>query len=902
MPGLIERTLLRAVRLVLPRAEREWMIGDLEEEHARRLDEHGRSAAARWLAAETARNVADAVGAAALRQKGDSPMRLLLQDARYAMRLLRRSPGMTATIVITLALGIGANTAIFSVVNALLFKPLPYPQAERLYAVTLANDKPRGSAYWPYPKYAAFAREQAVFDVTAAYTTSRISLIADGQPQRVDAETVSSSYFPIVGVQPVLGRVFAADEETVPARDAVVVLGDGLWRSVFGADPKVLGRRVRIKDRDYAVVGVMPPSFRGQTGTAQMWLPVMMAEHFMYKGAATESFSWWMRVVARVRPGVTEAAATAQMPALTARVVQLAPSMMKAATRDGKELFQLVPFRDTKVDPAVSRAFFVLLAAVGFVLLIACANTANLLLGRAVTRQAEFAVRSALGASRGAIRRQVLVESLLLALMAGAAAMAVSIWTLNWLSSAKPMNATGFWTQYAQTFDYFSVSLDPRVAAFNFAVALGVGIVFALLPMRQASRADLNESLKQRPGYAGGFRRFNARAGLVLAEIAFSIVLLVSAGLMIRSFAHAATADLGFRPDGLVTMTASIQERRPAAFYRELLDRMASIPGVERAALAGAIPLAGGPSSGPVEIEGRAKSEPSIRAGMNVVTPGFFGTFGMTPVAGRVLSDDDREHTPRVAVVNRAFAQAAWPGQDPVGKRIRHVFRVAFGDPKAWTTIVGVVGDAVYGMLEDPMEPTIYLPSGQPLGTPAAMAMAPSTIALRTALPAASVAAAVREQLNHLDPAAPIYDVATMDERAARVTARYRYSSAMMGALAGLALLLAAIGTYGVIAYSVAMRTREIGIRVALGARPRDVLRLVVGGGLKLTAAGVVLGLAGAFATSRVLGNMLYGVTPHDPATFVAIAVLMTLVAALASYLPAARAMAVDPAVALRKD
>jgi putative ABC transport system permease protein len=431
-----------------------------------------------------------------------------------------------------------------------------------------------------------------------------------------------------------------------------------------------------------------------------------MADHFMYKGAASESFGWWMRVAGRLQPGLTAVVAGARMPALTARVAELAPSMMKDATRDGNELFQLVPFRDIKVDPAVSQAFLVLLGAVGFVLLIACANTANLLLGRAMSRRAEFALRSALGASRAPIRRQVLVESLLLAAVSGVAAIAVSFGTLHWLSAVKPLNATGFWTQYARTFDYFTVSLDPRVAVFNFTVALAVGVLFGLLPARQAARTDLVESLKSALSPAAS-RRVGVRAALVLAEIAFSIVLLVSAGLMIRSFALAASADLGFRSDRVVTLSAAIQDRHPVAFYRELLDRVSGIPGIERAALANAIPLSGGGSSGPVRIEGRAPTEPPVRAGMNVVTPGFFATLGMAPVAGRLLSGEDRENSPRVAVVNRAFAGAAWPGQNAIGKRLRHDFRVAFGDAKDWTTVVGVVGDAVYGTLEDPIGPLI---------------------------------------------------------------------------------------------------------------------------------------------------------------------------------------------------
>jgi len=826
----------------------------------------------------------------------------VLSDIRFAARTLLRAPGFTLIVVATLALGIGANTAIFSVVYALLFKPLPYAHADRLFAVTLANDTSRGYQYWPYPKYAAFTREQSVFEGTAAYARHELTIVAGDQPLRLEAEVVSASYFPLLGLNPSIGQLFAASDEQVPARDAVVVLSDALWRNAFGADPNVAGRTVLIKDRAYSVVGVMPPSFRGQTGNTQLWLPVMMADHFMYKGASTGSYSWWLRVVARLRPDVTELAASAQMPALTRRVFEIAPSMVKSATRNGRELFQLVPFRSIKVDPDVSRSFVVLLAAVGFVLLITCANTASLLLGRTVSRQAEFAIRRALGASQRVIVRQVLVESLLLAVVSGGVAMIVSVWTLDWLSTAKPMNATGFWSQYSRTFDYFAVSLDPRLTAFNFAVALGVGVLFGLLPARQASRVSLNDSLKRRTAAASGFRRFSPRAALVVAEVALSIVLLVCAGLMLKSFSRALAVDLGFEPNGVTTMTASLQERKPVMFYRELIDRVRAIPGVEDVSLAAGVPLSGGTSSGSMEIDGRPNGEGRLRASINVVTPGFFRTFGIRQVTGRVFSDEDRETAPRVAVINRTFAQAAWPGQDAIGKHVRHPFRVAFGDPKAWTTVVGVVEDVIYGTLEEPPEPMIYVPAWQPLGTPEAIAMAPSTIALRTSSGTAAVVAAVRTQLQALDNAAPLYDVLTMAERASAVTSRYRYSSTMLGAFATLALLLTAIGIYGVVAYSVATRRREIGIRMALGALPRDVLFLVLGDGVKLTAAGLTLGLAGAYAGSRVLTSMLYGISPHDLTTFGAIAVLMAAVALLASYVPATRAMRVDPVVALKAE
>jgi putative ABC transport system permease protein len=623
----------------------------------------------------------------------------------------------------------------------------------------------------------------------------------------------------------------------------------------------------------------------------------MMAEHFMYKGAATQAFAWWIRPVGRLKADLTADAARARLPALSERVSSLDASRMTDTLIDGKQVFRLRPFRDTKIDPAVSRSFIILLAAVGFVLIIACANTANLLLGRAIRRQSEFAVRLALGASRRDIMRQVLVESLVLASLAGVAALFVARWTVAWLTTAKPMNVTGFWSQYARTFDFFDVSLDPRIAAFNFVIALGVGILFGVLPARQAARMELNDALKLRTGSA----RFGARAALVLAEIAFSVILLASAGLMVRSFANAASADLGFQPDRVVSMTVAMQKRKPVAFYRDFLDGVRAVPGVESAALATNAPLSGQASSGPVEIEGRSKKESSVSAGINQVTPGFFATLGMKTVTGRSLDDTDRENADRVTIVNETFAREAWPGQDPIGKRIRHDFRVAFGDPKGWTTVVGVVEDAVYGTLEDPRTPMLYVPAWQPLGTPAAMSLAPDTVLVRTSTPASAVAA-VRQVLLKMDPASPIYDAATMDERAQKAAARYRYSSVMMTALAGLALALAAIGTYGVIAFAVATRTREIGIRMALGARPVDVLTMLFGSGMKLTALGLALGLAGAFAAARTMTTMLFGVTAHDPGTFAAIAALMAGVAGVATYLPARRAMRVEPTRALRQE
>ena len=894
MPSRWERLLIAIVSMSLPRGGREWMAGDIEEDYATLRAERGAIVAAGWLISESVRNVRDRIKNLSGERHA---MHTIGRDLRYALRLMRLSPAFTTIIVLTLALGVGANTAIFSVVDALLFKPLPYPGAERLYTIVLANNQPEGMAAWPYPKYAAFAREQQEFELTAAYSRMMATIDPGDQPMRVEAEAVTNSYFTLFAARAVLGRLFTEDENRVPGQDAVLVLSDGLWRSAFGSDPGIIGRTIKLKERAYTVVGVMSPDFRGQTGTSQIWLPVMMAEHFMSKGATTQGSSWWIRTVGRLRPGLSLEAARAHMPALSERVGKIDESRLATAMIDGRELFQLRPFRDTKIDPAVSRSFLVLLAAVGFVLVIACANTANLLLGRAVRRQGEFAVRLALGASPRDVRRQVLVESLVLAAVAGAVALVVARGTLAWLTTAKPMNVTGFWSQYGRTFDFFDVALDGRMAVVNFAVALGVGVLFGVLPARRASRMELNDALKLRTAGA----QLGARGVLVFAEIAFSVVLLASAGLMVRSFANAANARLGFQPANVVSMTSSMQKRHPYTFYRDFLEGVLALPGIESAALAAATPLGGGSSEGPVEIEGRPRKEFSVQAAVNVVTPAYFSTLGIRTLSGRTLNGEDREQAPRVAVISQAFAREAWPGEDAVGKRFRHDFRVAFGNAEDWTTVVGVVEDVVYGTLEDPHTPMYYLSSLQPLGRPAVMAFAPDTIVVRTSSTGSTIAG-VRRVLQRMDPTSPIYDTATMEERAQKAASRYRYSSAMMGALAALALALAAIGTYGVIAYAVATRTREIGIRMALGARPGELLRMLLASGVKLTAAGLGVGLAGAFAAGRGMTSMLFGVTPHDPWTFASIAVLIASVAGLATYFPARRAMRIEPVRALREE
>jgi putative ABC transport system permease protein len=571
-------------------------------------------------------------------------------------------------------------------------------------------------------------------------------------------------------------------------------------------------------------------------------------------------------------------------------------------TRNGVMSLQLLPFRTIKVDPAVSTSFSVLLGIVGLVLVIACVNTANLLLGRSVSRRREFAVRRAVGASRWDLVRQAITETLLIAVAAGACAVVAAVWGLEWLSAAKPMNASGFWSQYARTFDYFRATLDARVLAFNFGVAFAIGIVAGLMPALYASDVDLNEALKlHAEGSNRGFRARSGRGALVLIELTLSLILLISAGLMARSFARAATIDLGFQPRGVVAMAASL-ERKPVAVYRELLTRISAIPGVEGATLVSAVPQGLGMSNIAMEIEGRAAPTERVRADLNVVTPEAFSTLGIRTIAGRTFTADDRENTVRVAVVSGAFARAAWPGQNPIGRHIRSPLRVAYGNSTDWTTVIGVVDDALYGAVDEPRQAVLYLSAWQPLGTPTGVSIGADTIVLRTGLSTDAAAAAVRAALRSVDPAAPISDIGSMEARVNRATSKYRFSGVMVGALGLLALVVAAIGTYAVIAFAVASRTREIGIRVALGATPRDVVGLVMGAGLRLTFAGAALGVIGAYAGSRLLSSMLLGVTPHDPVTFAVVPAVLVAVALAACYMPARRALSVDPVIALKSE
>ncbi|HEY6401040.1 MAG TPA: ABC transporter permease [Blastocatellia bacterium] len=835
--------------------------------------------------------------------RGVRPLEDLWQDLRFGVRMLAKNPGFTLIAVITLGLGIGANTTIFSVVNAMLFRPLPYTEADRLMAVVLDNensgrDRAAPRPLWSYPKFSAFREHQTSFDAVAAYAQKPMAVNFADQSERIEVEIVTADYFKTLGIKASLGRVFAPEEDRAPESHPVVLIGDKIWRRRFGADPKVIGQTIHIRNLPFTIIGVAPAGFAGQMGTAEIWAPMMMSPRLMFPETLTNSMRW-LKAIARLKPGVAAAQALAEVAAFSDRINQLVPDPSgRSAGGRGKEIINLIPLKDTKIDPLIRRSFLILLAAVGFVLMIACANVANLSLARAVGRRKEFAVRLALGAGKWRIVRQVLTESLILAALGAAAGLVVALLGINWLVTARPWNDIGFWSQYAKTFDYFWVGLDLRVLAFNLLVGAGAGVAFGIFPALQVAKQSVNETLKESPsGAAAGCRSprgLSARGALVVAQLALSLTLLAGAGLAIKSFWKLLSVKLGFDPQDVITMSIGT-ERQGLDFYQQLLERTQRLPGVESASLAGAAPLSDG-NRGGIEIEGRAREETAQSPCLfNIITPDYFKTFSIAVLRGRVFNEHDRPGAPRVAVISRATALVFWRDENPLGRRIQAPWRTKYETNEQWIEIVGVVDDVKYGAPEEEFEPVIYLPQSQPTLTA-------GQLALRVAGDPAPVIAAIRKEVYALDKTVPLYGVISMSERIAKVVSRYRFSAWLMGAFAAMALILAAIGIYGVVSYAASARTREIGVRIALGAQTRDIARLIITDGIALIGAGMSFGLIAAFIATRVLKSQLYGVETNDPLTFLIVSLALAVVGLAACYIPARRATKVDPLVALRCD
>lgn len=807
-------------------------------------------------------------------------MSAMRDDLRFALRALRKSPGFTAVAVLTLALGIGANTAIFSVVHNVLLQPLRLAEPDRL--VRLFHDAPEGGfattrgAFSP-PDFEDLQRDNPAFARLAAYYfiagQSETSLIGGGAPQELDTAFVSADFFSLLGVPPLLGRTPGA-ADNVPGADSVVVLSHGLWQGRFGAGPGIIGNTVTLDGASFTVIGVMPPAFDFPSREAAMWVPLSLIGE---DDIPTTRGLRWMEVVGRLAPGVTVAAADGAVDSVMQRLAQEYPD-----TNEGWSGVTVQTLKASLVGD-VRPALFVLFGAVALVLLIACANLANLLLARGSARGREFAVRIALGASRGQIVRQLLTESLVLALIGGVLGLG-----LAW------MGVDALLALSAGTIPRpDEIGLDVRVALFALGASLVTGILFGLAPSVAASKPDLQDALGDGGRSSSAGRRSHGMRGvLVIAQTALAVVLLAGAGLLIRSFWNLTHVDPGFSGENVLSLSIStpseviLDDDRRAVYRREILSRIENLPGVLAVGGSKTVPLHGGGEGYSFTLPGRAEPV-APDSGVLIVTPGYFRALGIPLLQGRDFTNADEAASALVLVVNEAFARRYLPGRNAVGETLQ------LGE--AELRIVGMVGDVRTDAIAREPAPAVYAPAYL-------LPRSSMKLFIRTASDPLQIAAAVREAIWDVNPNQPVSNVTTMRQVMSETVSRPRFFTLLLGAFAGLAMVLAALGVYGVIAYSVSRRTYEIGIRMALGARAGNVLRMAIAQGLAPAVTGLVIGLAAAFLLAGLLSSLLYGVGAADPATFAGVAVLLVLVALLAGWLPARRAARVNPASALRQE
>jgi putative ABC transport system permease protein len=803
-------------------------------------------------------------------------MENLWKDLLYGARMLAKQPAFTIVVVAALALGIGANTAIFSVVNSILLRPLPYRDPDRLVMVWMDNRRINvDQDIHSYANYSDYRDQNQSFEQLAAFNGISVNLVGIGEPERIIGTMASPSLFDVLGVEPLVGRTFSAEEE-VPGHDKVVILGYGLWQRRFGGDPDILGHEISLSDVKRTVIGVMPPGFRFPHKDAELWAPLATDAN---RKNSRYGFSY--QVIGRLKQGVALAQARVDMGAIASHLVEQFPDLEGYGVN-------LVPLHQQVVG-GVRPALLVLLGTVAFVLLIACANVANLLLARAAAREREIAIRTALGSGRWRLIRQLLTESVLLASLGGAAGLLIANWGLKALVALSPEDIPR----------RDQIGIDFRVLGFTLLVSLLTGLLFGLAPALQASKLDLNESLKEGGrGASGGVAGRRIRNTLVVFEVALSLVLLIGAGLMIKSFVRLQKIDLGFNPDRLLIMNIQLSRSKyqggsSAAFFRQLIERVEALPGVESAGAITSVFIEGLPNSSSFTIEGRppVPAAEQDEAPIDFVTPGYFRTMGIPLLKGRELTEQDGPNSPTVLVINDTFARRFWPGEDPLGKRLK------FGPPASdapWWTIVGVVSDMRRTGLDSAVRCETFISYTQRpfIGF--------LSLVVRTAPDPRSMATTVRDVVWSMDRDQPVSHIGTVEQLLGGMMAQRRLNTVLFGIFAGLALVLAALGIYGVISYSVTQRTHEIGIRIALGASWSEVLKLVIGNGMKLVGAGILIGLISAAGLTRLMTTLLYGVSATDPATFVLIAVLLAGVALGACFVPARRAMKVDPMVALR--
>ena len=804
-----------------------------------------------------------------------------MHDLRYGARLFWKDPGFTAIALATLALGIGATTAIFSVVDAVLLKPLPFVRPERLLSIWEINRAAAPESTFVAPaNFHAWQKGILALESMGAIQNVHVNLTGGpgGRvlPEEVRAQRVSAGLFPMLGVRPVLGRAFGPGED-LPGRGNYALLSDGLWRRRFGADGAIAGKAIRLGDQSYTVLGVLPSGFSVLHANVDIWTPLALNPD-----DAHASVLRYLEVVARLGPGVSIERARMELETLAARLEMDNPALNKGWRPE------IVPLRE-ELAGRFRPALLTLLAAVGFLLLMACANIANLLLARGAARRKEVAIRTALGAGRLRIAIQLLSESVLLALAGGVLGVALARFGVALLVRFGPADLPRL----------AEAAVDGRLLLFALAASAASGMLFGLAPAVQASGTNLNAALIEsgRGGTAARAGR-KMRSALVVFEIALAVLVLIGAGLLMRSFVRLRAANPGFRSEGLLTFRLPLsggrnaESSRRTAFFQQVEERIAALPGVREVGAVNELPLRGlGPGSN-FAVAGRPAPPPNERptALLRTASPAYFRAMGVPLLAGREFRASDTLQAPPVVIVSQALARRFWPGQSPLGARL-----VVDNLRGRVAEIVGVVGDVKPENLEGDDWPTIYNPYAQePAPT--------MTVTVRTGPPPLSLAAAVQREIHRLDPEQPLADLRAMDDVLGGAIAGPRFNAALLGIFASIAFALAAVGVYGVISYDVSRRTNEIGIRAALGARPGDVLKLILGQGARLAAYGIALGLAAAFALTRLMANLLYGIKPTDAWTFAAMSLLLGAVALAASYLPSRRAMALDPVAALRHE
>jgi predicted permease len=812
-------------------------------------------------------------------------MHPILQDLRYAARMLRKNAALTMVIVLSLAVGIGANTAIFSVVNALLLKPLPYPEPDRLAILWLRSPGIGIPQDWPSPgQYMDIKAENHSFDELSISIGGSFNMTGLDHPERLEGMRTSSTLLDMLGAKPLLGRTLLAEEDQ-PGKPPVALLTHGLWKRLFGGDPQIVGRSLTLNGKQYTVAGVLRPDFLLNSEVVptvaaiekvEILLPLPFGADAVNR-RGDENYN----IVGRLKPGVTMQEAQEDIAAIAGRI-------RNKDHRDRTFTISVVPLLDQVVGN-VRRSVLIMLGAVTLVLLIACANVANLLLSRATGREKEVAIRAALGAGRMRLVRQLLTESVLLGVLGGAAGLLVAVLTLYLVRDINPGNIPRL----------DAIRIDGSVLAFTFGVSILTGIIFGMAPAVRVARVDLNSSLKsggRSSQTEGGFTvaRHGLRSLLVITELALSMVLLIGAGLLIRSFARLASVPPGFNPDHVISMRSAEagpkyqQDKARIQYYQQIGDRISRLPGVQSQGAVSTLPLTASVSWGGILIEGYTPppSEPELQVDMRVATNDYFRTMEIPLLQGRFFSDHDTSDVPKVVVIDDKMAKRFWPHESAVGKRMRANVK----DP--WYTVVGVVGTVKQYGLDIDGRMVVYYPEQQ-------SADGGLYLVARTSNDPASVASAMVREIHAIDAGVPVFEIRTMQERLHDSLARQRFSMAVLGGFAGFAMLLAAVGVYGVISYMVTQGTHDIGLRMALGAQQRNILGLVVKQGMALAAIGIVAGLMGAFSLTRVMATLLFGVSATDVATFSVVTLFLVAIALVASYVPALRATRVDPVVAL---